>query len=129
MADDDEVILLTQDEINTVSQDCDIWHVHGNAAIHKRDDIDDFVEELKTKLPKVELPVKIGCTGYPILLKGPTPKSGWCLDAANRFTAIANGNLMFRRYTAGGPIMCGRLGEPCSDMMDAETRTQLLSTL
>lgn len=122
-------VLLSNDEM--ASLPCDAWHVHGNVAVHKRDDIAEFIEKLKEKLPQVELPIDIGWTGYPVLTCKPSecPQRGWCLDKAHRFTAMIDGSWMFQRYTAGGPIMYGTLGASANNIMESEIQAQFLSKL
>jgi hypothetical protein len=115
--------LLSETEMNNIaSNSCDPWHVHGNVSVHNNGIIDNFVESLKIKLPQVELPLKIGPTGYPYLTcpVDQAPTSGWYLDEAHRFNVIINGYLMFRRYTAGGPLMYGKLGLSPSNELSEE---------
>lgn len=122
--------LLSKSELEVVSQNCDPWHVHGDVGFHSvPKDIDEFIETLKSKLPNVELPIDIGFTGYPFLTVdvNQCPKEGWCIDKAKRFTAIMNEHLMFQRYTAGGPIMYGKLGTSAGSEMTADIRNEFLT--
>lgn len=123
----EDQILLTEDEMSNLP--CDTWHVHGNVSMYKNDKEAVFIEALKKKIENVELPTGIDWGGYPYL-KVPAlncPESGWFLDAAKRFTAIYKGYLIFQRYTAGGPIMYGKLGNPANEIMTNELMASLLA--
>ena len=122
-----EGVLLTQEELNVLP--CDGWHVHGNTTRHASQEEDEFVKTLQTRLPKMDLPVEIGLTGYPNLTRevADCPKRGWCYDNAKRFTAIVDGYLLFRRYTAGGPLMFGPLGKPANNMMYEDDKVKILN--
>ena len=122
----EENLLLTQAEFKQLP--CDAWHVHGNSSRHANVEEDEFVKTLQERIPQIDLPVEIGPTGYPQLTRqvAECPKRGWCYDNAKRFTAIVDGHLLFRRYTAGGPLMFGPLGLPANNIMCEDDKVKIL---
>jgi hypothetical protein len=126
----EKIEYFTDDEIDKLG--CDVWHVFGyNGMNYKNGHIDKFIQRIKTQLPYVELPIDIGGTGYPKLRCNASecPKRGWCIDNAKRLNAIIDGYLIFQRYTTGGPMMFGKLPEPASNIMDAETMEKFSNKL
>lgn len=121
--------LLSKEEMDAIP--CDAWHVHGNSSSMRIDSDEKFIEILKLNLPKINLPIAIGNTGYPVLTCAPgkTPARGWCLDEAKRFTAMIDEYWLFQRYTAGGPIMWGLKQEPANNIMYDELKDLILERI
>lgn len=93
------------------AQPCDPWHYTGNVNFHKWDQGRNFITFCQQKLPKRQLPIHVGCTGYIERNSDGklTPTYCWMLDSVNRFVAVIDDKLVFQRYQNGDVLMWGNI--------------------
>ena len=93
----------------------DPWNYTGNPSWDKSDKPQEFLALCKDKLPKKDLPIRIGHTGYVNANKDifQLPNS-WSHDELGRMVILLDGLLMFERYIHGDLIMGSKDGSSFS---------------
>jgi hypothetical protein len=94
-----------QDKMNGVNP----WHYRGSTDWHTREYGKNFMKYSQEKLPKVDLPIKVGGTGYIQLTGSPSVTRGWTKDEVGRMVVIVDDVLVFQRYTDGQVFMWGSI--------------------
>ena len=84
---------------------CPSWDYEGNSKIHEDKISKDFVNNIKSKYPQVQLPIEIGWTGYIDFISDDISYDGWCYDILGRFVAQINNIRIFQRYQNGDILM------------------------
>lgn len=92
-------------EGNTVP--CHLWHYEGSSTFHQWAAGREFIDYCKTHLPKRDLPIEIGSTGYLNKTADIKPTYCWCLDPVGRFVCVIGDKLVFQRYQKGDVLICG----------------------
>jgi hypothetical protein len=115
---------ILDDGVNIVSRGVvvDRWHTHGNANMFKNDENRNVLDLVKQRLPRIELPIYIGSTGYIELSTFiNTHANCWCTDQLGRVVFVVDDVLYFQRYENGDRIMKGPLSKTCfNDLCDQE---------
>ena len=107
----------------------DPWHYTGNNNFHGWALGRDFIAQCKSSLPCINLPIKIGPTGYINLTDMvELPQYGWCEDEVGRFVAIIGNKLLFQRMINGDRLMYGVIYDIRSVFSDSVT-IELLNQL
>jgi hypothetical protein len=109
----------------------DAWHYLGNSDFHTREYGRAFMERCKSKLPRTELPIRVGGTGY-IQLTGPTKVThGWTEDDVGRMVCVVKDTLVFQRYKNGQVFMKGTIDriDPAKSCFADHADEECLNTL
>lgn len=95
----------------------DPWQFTGLKDEHASEPHAEFIRFCKEKLPKRELPIRIGWTSYvnadSTIFNEP---NGWFLDEFGRVVILLDGVLMFQRFTQGDILMGSANGISYSDV-------------
>jgi len=78
----------------------DPWHYTGDPSFHSDSTSSQFIFLCKSVLPFLEIPMKLGITGY-LTVTEDNISNRWCTDSFGRISIIINNSFMFQRYTHG----------------------------
>lgn len=82
------------------------WHYTGSSEWHSDSRGKALMNLVKEKLPKIDIPVTIGFTGYPnieTVING----YGWTTDKVGRMVILLDHTLIFQRMTEGTLLLSG----------------------
>jgi hypothetical protein len=110
-------------EPDSVGLPCDISHVAGTGDYAP----DDFLKRIKLKIPKTNVKVMVGSTGY-IIWPEDFPDNHYTLDKIGRTVGKIDGIRFFQRYTSKGFLVSDRR-EDFFTSMSPEEKEDILKFL